>query len=398
MIAGVQRFSRARPRAADTVVAVALLVVCVPLGLLTQKGTTAEHRWPTALFVVAAACAALPWRRRYPRAVVAATTACSLVAAFAGLLLTPLLIAPLLTALYWLASSGDRTNTWAFTTGASLLLLAAAMPPSGLPDFILTAVNPIAFVVLFAILGGTVQLRRAYLRALEARAEYAERTREDEARHRVAEERVRIARELHDVVAHHLALANAQAGTAAHLARRDPDQAYRLLEGLTESTSAALRDLKATVGLLRDVGGPDSPLEPAPGLDDLPRLAASFAAAGLAVDITVDGSPRPLSAGAELTAYRIVQEALTNVTKHARTEAAHVHLAYEGRLLTIAITDHGPSARAAEGAGGHGLIGMRERARSVGGSLTTGYLPEGGFQVTARLPLGPHHPEETSTS
>ncbi len=157
----------------------------------------------------------------------------------------------------------------------------------------------------------------------------------------MAEERVRIARELHDVVAHHLALANAQAGTAAHLVRRNPAQAEQLITELAGTTSSALRELKATVGLLRSPDDPDSPLEPAPGLARLPELIATHEAAGLAVTVTTTGDAVPLAAGVDLTAYRIVQEALTNVTKHAATTAAQVTLAYAGNLLTITVSDEG---------------------------------------------------------
>jgi len=229
-------------------------------------------------------------------------------------------------------------------------------------------------------------VRRAYLQAAHARAEYAEQTREEEARRRVAEERMRIARELHDVVAHHLALANAQAGTAAHIARTHPEQARRILAELTNSTSSALRELKATVGLLRQAGDSDAPLEPAPRLAQLPGMAASLESAGLTVTVVTDGEPRWLSPGVDLTAFRIVQEALTNVTKHAAAKEARVRLAYSRDRLTITVTDEGDGATSAATGpnGGFGLIGMRERALSVGGRLRTGRRPEGGFQVTRR--------------
>jgi signal transduction histidine kinase len=237
--------------------------------------------------------------------------------------------------------------------------------------------------------------------AAHARAEYAERTREEEARHRVAEERIRIARELHDVVAHHLALANAQATTAAHLRRTDPDKAWQLVTELADTTSSALRELKATVGLLRQANDPDAPLEPAPGLARLPDLAASFDSTGLPVTITTEGAPQPLSPGVELTAFRIIQEALTNVAKHAPGSKAYVRLRYGGGGLGITVANDS-SASLSPSAGtpstpGYGLIGMRERALSVGGRLRSGPCPEGGFEVAAELPLQPRAPEEDQT-
>ncbi|MEU1427039.1 sensor histidine kinase [Nocardia sp. NPDC005746] len=234
--------------------------------------------------------------------------------------------------------------------------------------------------------------RRNYLAALHARAELAERTREEEARQRVGEERVRIARELHDIVAHHMALAHAQASTAAYLLRSQPDQAQEMLDELAGTTSAALRELKATVGLLREDDS-DAPLEPTPGLAQLSELLTSFERTGLTLSLSITGVPRPLSPGADLTAYRIIQEALTNVAKHASTATATVRLVYSRLLLTISVSDDGGSG-AVRGdqdsvAPGYGLIGMNERAVSVGGHLHAGPKPGGGFEVTTELPLEP---------
>jgi signal transduction histidine kinase len=216
---------------------------------------------------------------------------------------------------------------------------------------------------------------------------------------------MRIARELHDVVAHHMALANAQAGTAAHLALTSPEQTKAILTDLTGTTSSALRELKATLGLLRQNGDPDSaPLEPSPGLARLPELVSACASAGLKVTVTTEGEPQGLSPGVDLTAYRIVQEALTNVTKHASTQAAHVRFEYAGSRLMITVSNDGPVAagpsepavKAATGTAaarqgrGFGVMGMRERARSIGGELCAGHRPEGGFEVTTALPLQPY--------
>lgn len=227
---------------------------------------------------------------------------------------------------------------------------------------------------------------------MEARAELAERTREEEARQRVGEERTRIARELHDIVAHHIALAHAQAATAAYLLRSKPDQAQKMLDELAGTTSSALRELKATVGLLRREGDPETPLEPTPGLARLPELIASFEHTGLVVSVSVEGETRPLPPGADLTAYRVVQEALTNVTKHAGSATASVRLAYSRRLLTLTVSDDG-HAPPATGTPGYGLIGMRERALSAGGRLAAGHRADGGFEVTTELPLETAEPE-----
>ncbi|MEV5826401.1 ATP-binding protein [Spirillospora sp. NPDC052242] len=195
-------------------------------------------------------------------------------------------------------------------------------------------------------------------------------------------------------------MANAQAGTAAHLARNGPEQIRGILTDLSGTTSSALRELKATVGLLRraddTADGTEAPsLEPAPGLARLDELTAACGAAGLAVDVVVEGEPRPLSAGVDLTAFRIVQEALTNVTKHAAAATARVRLAYGTDRLAITVTDDGTGAAPTSPGRGFGLIGMRERAGSVGGDVRTGNRPEGGFEVAATLPLHVRDPENT---
>lgn len=348
-----------------------------------------DHLGPAALLAGVSSLALLAHRTR-PGVVVAVTTLCAAAASALGYLLNPLLMAPVLAALYWLALRTDRrtTRVYLFATVAVLVTTAVTAEPGHHP-LILKTLGPTAWLLLPVVAGSASRLRGAYLDAVQARAEYAERTREEEARLRVAEERMRIARELHDVVAHHLALANAQAGTAAHLARTRPEQAEKILTDLTGTTASALRELKATVGLLRQSDDLDTSLQPAPGLARLPELTDACRAAGLEVSVTTEGESRPLSPGVDLTAYRIVQEALTNVTKHAATEAARVRLSYSGHRLTVTVTDDGSDATpAAPAAGrGFGLIGMRERAQSVGGVLQAGHRSEGGFEVTTELPL-----------
>ncbi|MER6492892.1 sensor histidine kinase [Streptomyces griseorubiginosus] len=188
----------------------------------------------------------------------------------------------------------------------------------------------------------------AYLQAVQARAEHAERTREQEARHRVTEERMRIARDLHDVVAHQLVLAGIQASAVAGFLPARPGEAERLVTELTGTTSSALRELRATVGLLRaadDADDADESIEPIPGLFQLADLTDSFGTTGLVITITTEGEPRDLAPSVDLTAYRIVQEALTHVTKHAATHAAEVRLVYSPDRLSITITNDTRDAR-----------------------------------------------------
>jgi signal transduction histidine kinase len=285
---------------------------------------------------------------------------------------------------------------YAYTAVAIVLVAGAALAYGQTSEsFELSVFGPSLWLLLPAALGAEAHLRLAYTDAVRARAEHAERTREEEARHRVAEERMRIARDLHDVVAHHLALANAQATTVAHLMDRDPGTARAMAGDLGGTISAALRELKATVGLLRQSDDPQAPLEPAPGLGQLPDLAAAFRAAGHAVTVTTDGDPQPLSAGVDLTAFRIIQEALTNVAKHAPASEAHVRIDYAPRLLRLTITNDTGSPRPTAGGTGYGLIGMRERATSLDGRLHAGPRPGGGFDVVAELPL---HPDKEPAS
>ncbi|MBC7302267.1 MAG: sensor histidine kinase, partial [Nocardia sp.] len=255
-----------------------------------------------------------------------------------------------------------------------------------------------ALPLIAGALGNATQSRRAYLAAMEERALRAEESRESEARHSVAEERVRIARELHDVVAHQITLANAQAVVAAHLFDSSPQQARSNLDNIIETTKNALDDLRATVGLLRQAGDAGASAEPSPGLSQLPQLLDSFRRAGLQVTMDHEGAPKPLPPGVDLTAYRIIQEAMTNVGKHANTSSARIRLSWGRNRLTITITDDGPDSRQPsqpaaftlpDKSSGYGLIGMRERASAVGGHLVTGKSPAGGFIVSADLPLTP---------
>ncbi|WP_151481793.1 sensor histidine kinase [Streptomyces albicerus] len=391
MIFRWQRFAKSHPYAIDVAIIVQVFAAAVlgsSFSALEPSGAR-NALWP-GLLMAGLACVALLWHRSHPRAVVVLTAICGNTAGAIGYLLTPLLLAPVMAALYWLAVHTNRktARVYSFAVTAMLVTTALISDPYDHP-LALKTIGPAAWIVMPIAWGTAVRLRVAYLKAVQARAEHAERTREEEARHRVAEERMRIARELHDVVAHHMALANALAGTAAHLAATRPEQSTRILTDLVGTTSTALRELKATVGLLRQPDEPEAPLEPAPGLGRLSELTAAFASAGLTVTVTTEGKEQPLSPGVDLTAFRIVQEALTNVTKHAAARAARVSIAYNRDRLTITVTDDGSgdAPLAPSPSGGFGLIGMHERAQSVGGRVRAGRRPEGGFTVTTQLPI-----------
>jgi signal transduction histidine kinase len=380
--------------------------LCLLGGVVKDDGSTLSPPSAVAYFIAVVSCAVLPVRHRAPLAAMAVTTASGVLAPFLGLLLSPLIAAPAVITAYSYALTA-RTERRAVSAVAliSVALLVASTPLFGALSWKdASRVGAVAACPLVAgVLGHSVRNRRAYLAAMEERALRAEQSRDSEARRRVAEERVRIARELHDLVAHQITLANAQATVAAHLFDTRPEQTRKSLKELVETTSDALDELRATVGLLRQSGDAAVPAEPAPGLSRLPTLLESFRRAGLEVSAHQEGTARPLPPGVDLTAYRIVQEALTNVTKHAGTRSARVRLVWNRDRVTITVADNGGGAArmaSAAAAGpraatagdrppGYGLIGMRERATAVGGQLSAGRRPEGGFLVSAQLPLPP---------
>lgn len=398
MTSHLERFTEQHARTAEVVLAVALSA-CTVLGGAVSTSESSPPRTQVTPGILALVClAALLRVRGHPRVALAVTTPAAAVLTAVGYLPSPLLLAPVMAALYWLAVRGDpRAAALGYATAAVLVGTSLYGAPLG-DDFMLRTVGTVLWLLLPMSLGVTSRFRRAYLASAQARAAHAERTREEEARLRVAEERMRIARELHDAVAHHMAVANAQAGTAAHLAATRPEQAREILTALVGTTSSALLELRATVGVLRQAGDPDTgSLEPAPGLERLPDLVAACRSAGLAVTVDTGGRARPLTPGVDLTAYRIVQEALTNATKHAPGRAAHVGLDYGEARLRITVTDDGPPLPPVVPGGGYGLMGMRERAHSVGGDLQAGPRPEGGFAVTATLPVQPPPAEPAAT-
>ncbi|MGW6144154.1 sensor histidine kinase [Streptomyces sp. NPDC055140] len=391
MLNHLQRHLRTHPRSADAWAITGAFGLAVYASAEGTWGTTPDQlAWWPGVTLSALACVALWWCRGHPVAVTLIVGLCVSPEVVYGYLTTPLLLAPAMLALYWLAIEADRRTAHVYGLVLAVLVVPPSVIGNNFGNPILATLNTVFFVFLPVAWGSALQARRAYLGSLYTRAELAEGTREEEARRRVGEERVRIARELHDVVAHHLALANAQAGTAAHLVRRKPEHAERLITDLAGTTASALRELKATVGLLRRPDEQGFSTEPSPGLGRLRELIDEHAAMGLAVTVSREGEERPLAPGVDLTAYRIVQEALTNVGKHASTAAARVTLSYGGDLLTITVSDDGTGQKVTpveDASGGYGLIGMRERAHSAGGRFTAGHRPGGGFTVAAELPV-----------
>jgi signal transduction histidine kinase len=377
----------------DVVFAVVVTVILVSgtLGEAHPKAAPDRVQFPNhlvphpplaAVLLVVAACVVLAGRRRWPLTVLATSTAAVVTYTLLGYVNGAALLAPAF-ALYAVATqiSVRRTIVIALAVTAALMAATAANNPFG-------HINGGGFDILPALMavatfgGIAVANRRAFVASIQARAD-------GEARRRVDEERLRIARELHDVVAHTMATINVQAGAAAHVAAERPDAAVDALQAIKLASKQGLRELRAILNVLRQADEPDSTM-PAPGLAQLDALIDGARRAGLTTILTVTGTRRPMPAAADLAAYRIIQESLTNAIRHAGPATATVALSYTGAELVISVTDtgRGPHADAAAGdGGGHGLLGMRERAASVGGTVETGAGAAGGFRVQAQLPL-----------
>ncbi|MCF3169568.1 MULTISPECIES: sensor histidine kinase [Streptomyces] len=303
---------------------------------------------------------------------------------------------------YTVATIGER---WASRLALVCSLSAAALSqlrweaePGGswAQTVFVTIIMTVPFVLAW-VLGDSLRTRRAYFDQLEERAARLEREREAQSKVAVAAERARIARELHDVVAHNVSVMVVQADGAAYVMDAAPDQAKQALETISSTGRQALAEMRRLLGVLRTGDAPESgEYVPQPDVEQIEELVEQVRQTGLEVDFKVEGTPRPLPSGVELTAYRVVQEALTNTRKHGGPDAgASVRLVYFDDGLGLLIEDDGRGAAhelyedgGADGAG-HGMIGMRERVGMVGGTLDAGPRPGGGFRISALLPLRP---------
>ncbi len=347
------------------------------------------YRHPDTLAVVLAVLAslALTFRRRVLLLTLAACLAPILVfqaRAYPG---GPGLLAPLV-ALYTIATVRSRAESLALGVLTGVLMSASRLIFSSEPTGTL-ATDAIGFIGAALFLGWAVANRRAFVAEIQDRADRAERIREEEARRRVDAERLRIARELHDAVAHSIQTINVQAGVAAHVTERQPERAAEALAVIRDVSKQALRELREILGLLRGVDE-DQPRMPTVGLDQLEPLLEAARAAGATPELTIRGERGQLPIAVDVAAYRILQESLTNVIRHAGPVRVCVSLDYTPSELRLTIADDGagltPSERFTDGSG-LGLPGMRERAQALGGMLRAGRCPEGGFEVLARLPL-----------
>ncbi len=382
---GVQRWREVisrHPWAVDS--ALASKVVLATL-LTTIAAPDSGGVGPLAVLTAALAGGALALRRRWPLAVLAvsAVAAEAYLVQYHGHQGYLVMAAPLI-ALYTVADTAPRHRglmmaaTVLLTFGAAHVLIK---PHSwmGTDNLALAAFGGLAVAV-----GAATRNRRAYLAEAQARAALAEADREAEATRRVTEERLRIARDLHDAVGHQLALISVQARVAGHVLDGQPHLARQALAHVDAASRAALGELSETVGLLRAPGEP-APTGPTPSLAALDDLLTDFRSAGLEITVAVHGEPGPLPPGVDRGAYRVLQEALTNVCRHAGPTTVQVCLGYRPDGLDVAVENE-PTSRRAPQRGGHGLAGMRERVSALGGTLTAGPRPDGGYAVHALLP------------
>jgi signal transduction histidine kinase len=367
-----------------TVVVGVLAVSCAPY-LANRLDLPGKHfplgpAW-TYTFV-ALASAGLLVRRRWPLVTVCWVLACALpTMIFAngpGATMIPGTVA-----LYSVSLRASRAR-WLAAGALVLVTLGVAEAVAG--DWWEVIRDILAMCTPLAV-GQAVRNRRAYVAEMEERARRAEATKDREAHRAVAEERIRIARELHDVLAHSIAVISVQSGMAAHIIRTQPEQAEQALWHINDASHAALAELRATLDLLRQDGDPTAPTGPPPGLGQLTELIDPVVAAGITVRTHLpDGIPRvPAELG--LVAYRVVQEALTNVLKHAQAGSVDITLAVTGTSLTLEIRDDGVGGPPGVWpVGGHGRLGMRERIHALGGTFADGPVNPG-WRVRAVLPL-----------
>ena len=379
------------------------------LAVMFAVSAPSEALWygqPRWVVVVLAASSALPVavRRLWPVAALAAVT----VLTAAGMALGATQLQPL-SMIFVMYTVGLRTSrrTGLWLLGGSLLVIvagaatsvAAARPGASGPNgnafnfivantFNRVALDTIVITACWAI-GYAVRQQLAYQAGLREQAEQRARDQIAEARRASSEERLRIAREMHDVVAHTLSLIAVEAGVASYVALERPQEAASALSSIEQTSRGALNEMRALLGVLR-TPEQTGELGPAPGLASLGDLVRRTAEAGVKVDLDIRGERPALAPGLDLTAYRVIQEAVTNVVKHAATDRCRVTIDHGRGVLSLEITDHGPGPAGggpAAGRGGHGIEGMRERVGMYGGEFQAGPRPGHGFRVTARFPL-----------
>jgi signal transduction histidine kinase len=376
-----------RPAVIDGLVAVTTgLIAMLPVVASRHSLLPMLVRWSSTQAMLAsgltlAGCAALTLRRRRPVAVLAVMIAVMLAAAPVPSS-TKVTSVPLLVALYTVTAHRPRRVWLTGAMASGIALVVAAWPTTR--SFVV--VTGLVWPVAAAAIGVAVANRRLWAAAVEARALHAEATREQEAYRRVVAERLRIARELHDVLAHGIAVISVQSGMAAHLIRSRPEQAQEALWTIHDASHAALAELRTTIGLLRDPDESAAPCRPQPDLSQLEELLDRVRASGLTVHTKLSVGLADLPPDVGLVSYRVLQEALTNVLKHARARTVNVTAEADRHQVRLVVNDDGLGCVALATNQGHGRLGMRERVRALGGQLQDGPR-EVGYEVRAVIPL-----------
>ncbi|MEZ0064540.1 signal transduction histidine kinase [Streptacidiphilus sp. MAP12-20] len=412
VIRHLRRTARRHAHAADLTIALAVFAATMATTFAGHGSAAVAGDRALAIGSAALACGALAGRRRLPLTVLGVSAVATevflvQVGGSSGMLIV---LAPLI-ALFTVADLVGRRRGVLLggLAVAALALMHAVHRPA------LLGPGNLAFIALGGLAlaaGDSSRNRRAYLAEVERRAARAELDREQDARNRVAEERLRIARDLHDAVGHQLALISVQSDVAGQAIDHDGAAAREALAHVKSASRKALGELRDTVSLLRQPGDPVAPTAaPTPGLDGLDELLAALRASGLDVDHATEGAVVPLAPATDLTAYRVIQESLTNVYKHSGGRQARLTLAYHRQELRITVEDLGTGNGLGIGIGStadryalatepdpagrygrhgrHGIVGMRERVLALGGHFTAGPRPDGGFHVAAGLPYQP---------
>jgi signal transduction histidine kinase len=397
-IAVRSRLPRVDPLVADGLLA----LVAAGLSLAQMRGyPSPRDRGTLNVALVLLQTLPLVFRRRAPFTVFAVAAASLGVQGSLGLRGPLFAFLAVNLALYSLAAYGDRrlairgVAVWALLLTIRLVHFVVTRWPQVTISGLYDVVDDYVLLAAAWTLGEGVRQRRLHAAELEDRAARLEREREEKARQAVIQERLRIARELHDVVAHSLSVIGVQAGAARLVLDADPHptRAREAVAAIEATANQAMAEMRRALGILRDTEPSGAVLAPLPGLGQLTSLLDQLRSAGLPVDLTVEGTPRPLAASIDLSLYRIVQEALTNALKHARAAHAQVVVCYRASDLMVEVSDDGRGASSsAERLEGAGTIGMRERVALFGGELQVGPRPQGGYAVRVRLPTSAEEP------
>ncbi|MFD2415020.1 sensor histidine kinase [Amycolatopsis pigmentata] len=392
---GAQRllaWARRHPSATDVLLACALL----PLAMFVEHRGVAAAARPLLFGTGVLLVSTLAFRRRHPLATLAAAGGFALVHGFFGPTFSPAVIA-VLVAVYTVGAYSPRRRALMALTALGVLTAVVVFRGDEFAESLARFVFVSAVVVAAFVLGVNVRMRRVYLASLRDRALRAEHERDQQSQIAAARERAIIAREMHDIVAHNLSVMIALADGAAYAARTDAAAAETASLHVSATGRQALEEMHRLLGVLRNNDG-ESPRTPQPGVPQIDELVTQVRTTGLPTSWTITGEPFPISPTAGLALYRIAQEALTNVLKHAvRPSAAHIRLTYADPAVTLEVADDGAGPRdTAAPTGGHGLAGMRERVAVFDGDVTAGPSPGGGWRVTARLEPGRVSPDAGS--